>query len=357
MTGDRKHVCPLLKNPDAYNPDTIDLINNTKERNYWLPCLEVMVKKFIEKIEYLVPNDPEAKEKAELCYNKFHTLSEQLLENPKALPSLSIRTLLEYCETNQRVYFEDAWKLQKEKEYGHALLRFKNRINFIDSINNFDEKWLELTKGVLAGNVFDWGARAVAEILEQEQNFGFGDALKTIQKRPWFCDKIDMWVDRLKQDPYKTCVIFVDNAGYDFVLGILPMTRELLSHGTKVVLAANSFPTLNDVTYEELNVYCSEAAQYCDIIKNALKEGQLLKMENGQRGPCLDLRTLTPELCEAMEPADLLILEGMGRAVHTNLRARFTVDCAKLAVLKNEWLAQSLGAQQFAVVCSYESAT
>lgn len=57
-----------------------------------------------------------------------------------------------------------------------------------------------------------------------------------------------------------------------------------------------------------------------------------------------------------MENIDLIILEGMGRAVHTNLYAKFTVDCLKLAVLKNEWLAKSLGAEQFAVIFEYDPA-
>lgn len=55
-----------------------------------------------------------------------------------------------------------------------------------------------------------------------------------------------------------------------------------------------------------------------------------------------------------MLDADLIILEGMGRAVHTNLNAKFKVDSLKLAVLKNEWLANSLGAEQFAVLFAYE---
>lgn len=58
-----------------------------------------------------------------------------------------------------------------------------------------------------------------------------------------------------------------------------------------------------------------------------------------------------------MGSADLVMLEGMGRAVHTNLYAKFVVDCVKLAVLKNDWLAKSLGAQQFSVIFNYEAAT
>lgn len=56
-----------------------------------------------------------------------------------------------------------------------------------------------------------------------------------------------------------------------------------------------------------------------------------------------------------MTSVDLIILEGMARAVHTNLYAKFKVDSLKVAVLKNEWLANSLGAQQFSVIFNFDS--
>lgn len=51
---------------------------------------------------------------------------------------------------------------------------------------------------------------------------------------------------------------------------------------------------------------------------------------------------------------DLIILEGMGRALHTNLNARLAVDSLKLAVVKNAWLAQRLGGPLFSVIFIYE---
>lgn len=61
------------------------------------------------------------------------------------------------------------------------------------------------------------------------------------------------------------------------------------------------------------------------------------------------------ELCELMRTVDLIILEGMARAVQTNLYAKFTVDSLKVAVLKNEWLAKSMGARQFSVIYNFET--
>ena len=55
------------------------------------------------------------------------------------------------------------------------------------------------------------------------------------------------------------------------------------------------------------------------------------------------------------EEADLIVIEGMGRAIHTNLEAQFNCDSLKLAVLKNRWLAKKFGGQMFSVVFKFET--
>lgn len=52
---------------------------------------------------------------------------------------------------------------------------------------------------------------------------------------------------------------------------------------------------------------------------------------------------------------DLIIIEGMGRALHTNLYAEFTCESLKLAVVKNKWLAARLGGDIFSVIFQYDS--
>lgn len=112
---------------------------------------------------------------------------------------MTIRTLLEINEDNLRANnFKDAFEYQKEQENVLALKNFEDRINQLDEINNSDEKWEEVIKGVLAGNVFDWGAKAVTDILESSPKFGLSEALNTIEKRPWFIDKLDLWTRKLK---------------------------------------------------------------------------------------------------------------------------------------------------------------
>lgn len=47
-------------------------------------------------------------------------------------------------------------------------------------------------------------------------------------------------------------------------------------------------------------------------------------------------------LCPRSPLACAVVIEGMGRAVHTNYFTRLTCDCLKLAMIKNKHLAQSL---------------
>lgn len=107
--------------------------------------------------------------------------------------------MLEFNEDILRAHgFKDFWFAQKEKESIAALKEFPDRITYIDSIKNGSEKWLELSKGILAGNVFDWGAKAVVEILEVKDDFSLSHAMGTIQKRPWFHDNLDEWINKVE---------------------------------------------------------------------------------------------------------------------------------------------------------------
>lgn len=50
------------------------------------------------------------------------------------------------------------------------------------------------------------------------------------------------------------------------------------------------------------------------------REPRLYVCSNGQGSPCLDLRRVPETLADATVGTDLVIIEGMGRAIHTNYR-------------------------------------
>jgi uncharacterized protein with ATP-grasp and redox domains len=154
-------------------------------------------------------------------------------------------------------------------------------------------------------------------------------------------------------------VIFVDNAGADVVLGILPFARELLRRGTKVVLAANNMPTINDITYEEL-------VQIVSKIKHVSEDGketffkvdarQLMVVNSGSDLPVMDLTSISRELADATEDADLVVLEGMGRSIETNLYAQFKCDSLNIGMVKHKEVADFLGGRLYDCVIKFNEA-
>ena len=348
--------CPLLKDPASYNPDTTDLAEDKEARDYWLQCFEESVDKFVARAIHSQPHSPTAKDRATKLKEKYINRLHYLHLQPFAYGALTVRVLLDTIEHCMKEFdFPDPFLHQKKKENEEALKHLKDRITVLDKLKGA-EKIKALILGVLSGNMFDWGAKAVATLMETT-DFGFAEAEAQIPGRPWLQDNLDDWIQRLQTGPaHKCAAIFVDNSGVDIVLGILPFARDLLQRGTKVILCANSMPALNDVTYPELVVTLQDAAKLCRVLRHALKENRLIAMETAQAGPCLDLSRLNLDLCLAMvaHNVDLIVLEGMGRTLHTNLYAKMTCECLKLAVIKNRWLALRLGGDMYAVVCKYE---
>ncbi|XP_077293741.1 4'-phosphopantetheine phosphatase isoform X2 [Arctopsyche grandis] len=355
---DDSRLCPLLRDPAAYNPDTLDLIKDTEAREFWLDCFENLINKYVSYALQSDSEDSTVETRAQRFRKCYVEAIGKIRDDPLCYGILSVRLLLdlkENCLRSQK--FDDLWLKQKATENDAALNKLSDRLKEIDSIDEEDNKWTELCNGLLAGNMFDWGARAISEILETNSNFGLKEALGKIQKRPWLVDGLDRWLNRLKCTPHTCSAIFVDNSGVDIVLGVLPFVRQLLLRNTNVILCANSKPALNDTTYRELTDILIRVSDICQVIKEALEDGRLIVMENGQTGPCLDLRTLDTKLCTAMRDknVDLLIIEGMGRALHTNLTAEFKCECLKMAVVKNPWLAKRLGGDIFSVIFQYET--
>lgn len=114
------------------------------------------------------------------------------------MEELSVRTLLDLHEKIVRHYdFTDAWQYQKSIETASALTNLDARLKQINNITNHNAKWTELCKGVLAGNMFDWGAKAVLELFDKAEEFGLDEALTKIQPRPWLIDDLDKFIERM----------------------------------------------------------------------------------------------------------------------------------------------------------------
>ena len=144
-------------------------------------------------------------------------------------------------------------------------------------------------------------------------------------------------------------MLFADNAGADFVLGVLPLARWLRQRGSAVVIAANDGPALNDVTIAEAEAHRAHAA----TLDATFADPELALVATGTTAPLIDLRTVGAACAAAAREADTVVIVGMGRGLESNWSARFTVPVLRVAMVKDPQVARGLGAALFDAVCAY----
>jgi type II pantothenate kinase len=93
-----------------------------------------------------------------------------------------------------------------------------------------------------------------------------------------------------------------------------------------------------------------------DDLAALLEAGMFEVVSTGNGSPLIDLSEVSDELNEAAADVELVILVGMGRAVESNLDARFTVSALHLALLKDAAVAKRIGGALFDCVCKYTPA-
>uniref|UniRef100_A0AAZ3RJZ6 4'-phosphopantetheine phosphatase n=1 Tax=Oncorhynchus tshawytscha TaxID=74940 RepID=A0AAZ3RJZ6_ONCTS len=319
---------PLLQDPSSYIPDTVDLSEDALAREYWLYCFEEALDGVVKRAVASQPDLPEAAERAEKFRHKYLHKLQTLRHQPFAYGSLTVRSLLDTREHCLNEFnFPDPYSKIKQRENDMALKYFQKAVKSLEELS-WEQRQFALVRGLLAGNVFDWGAKAVSDVLESDPEFGFEQAKRQLE----------------------------DNSGIDIILGVFPFVRELLCRGTEVVLASNSSPALNDVTNNELQILTERIAAMDPVIQSAVKEDRLTLVQSGSSSPCLDLSRLDKVLAGVVRErhTDLVIIEGMGRAIHTNYYALLSCESLKMAVIKNSWLADRLGGKLFSVVFKYE---
>ncbi|KAF7820658.1 hypothetical protein G2W53_026113 [Senna tora] len=253
---------------------------------------------------------PDAANRAEQFAERYTEILEDLKKDPRSHGSPLDHFLL--CGLREKVLrelgFRDIFKKVKDEENAKAISLFEDVVRLNDAIEDEDKRLENLVRGIFAGNVFDLGSAQV--------------------------------------------IIFVDNSGADIILGILPFARELLRRGSQVVLAANDLPSINDITHSELIEIISK-------LKDA--EGRLIGVDasnllianSGNGLPIINLARVSKEVAHLASDADLVILEGMGRGIETNLYAQFKCDSLKIGMVKHLEIAEMLGCRLYDCVFKY----
>mmetsp|Transcript_3468 Transcript_3468/g.8203 ORF Transcript_3468/g.8203 Transcript_3468/m.8203 type:complete len:911 (+) Transcript_3468:246-2978(+) len=404
---------PLVADLESYDPNTIDITSEEQEREFWLRVLEDQVPTYVQKAVSSDGCTAAAQRRADAFGTALKGHLNKLREEPSAYGKLGLAELFELREECLREFsFDDAYKLDKGRENSVAMEVLPDLMAELDNMGE-EQRLLSLVEGVLAANIFDWGAKQCVELYNNGTILDiYRKARGDICMRPWRVDTFDRFRDRWFQRPlvsgrrspsaFQRAILFVDNAGADVVLGMIPFARELLKGGSEVVMVANSQPAINDITVHELRALIKQTAELCPVIAAARRAGRdaiaanggklpppsgvlasshrtsfelrraeemaealertsliegprLYVLGSGHGSPCLDLRRVTAELADASVGADLVVIEGMGRAIHTNLYCQFRCPSLKLAMVKNAHVAERLfNGGMYDCICLYE---
>ncbi|PSC76368.1 Pantothenate kinase 2 isoform B [Micractinium conductrix] len=291
---------PLLVDAVEYNPSTIDINSDPAEMEYWIGILQAsreggrrrgrlelaradQIPQVVEKAAVSEGDTPEAQRRAAACGRALDLHLSRLRSKPGAYGQLGLADLFELREECLREFgFSDVYRKDKERENSAALEVLPDLLAEIDEMAP-PARLLALVQGVLAANIFDWGANACVQLYQSASILEmYREARTKLSQRPWRVDDFDAFAEywfsksNLNEDgegtvvsPYQRVIMFVDNAGADVVLGAIPFARELLRMGAEVVLVANSLPAINDITAAELRSVVAKAAEVCPIIRAA----------------------------------------------------------------------------------------
>ena len=337
-----------LADPAAYRPCTLDLVGDAAARDYWCDffCEHIHV---VLRLGVEADGDsPDVRQRANACAADLTAHFRDFQANPaEDGDDVSILTLDKWRDQHLRKHgFVDCFRVQKERENERMLPLLPGVVKVLDGLSGRDQL-LAATRGVFAGNIFDMGAKGTASMFLGDRPPGFLDVVAGLKDRPWRIDDFDRFADA---GPWRKVVYFVDNAGSDFLLGAVPFMRMLAKRGAEVVLAANERPTLNDMTVADVRRWWPRVSEAAGL------EGLPIQIvSTGTGEPLIDLRGVSAELNDAAKDADLVILEGMGRGVESNLDCELTCDRLNLAMVKDELIARHLGGELYDCVCCFAS--
>lgn len=347
-------VLPLLLNSESYRPCIQNLLTDGPDvQDYWLTLFE----RHLATLARLPGDDGRFDEQSvwpEFSRSYLAGLA-AIRERPDLRGRLTVLELTIYREEQFAAHgIHDPFLDLKRRENELALGLYAAVIAEVDAASPGERIDL-LARGLFAGNLFDMGSRAVVEAFESG-TFDFRTARKGLRPRPWPIDHLDVWKDRLAQGRYHRAIFFVDNAGPDILLGAIPLARELAERSIHVVLAANTRPALNDITADELIALMPRLMELDTKLSDFVRREIITVVETGCGAPLIDLADLSKPCCEAAARSDLLVLEGMGRAIESNFDAAFRVDTLKLALIKDPMVAEVIGVKLMDPVFRFDPA-
>ncbi len=346
----------LLAHPDTYTPCSTENMHVDHEyRNYWLRHFE----NHFEVIVKLAHENygPTFHDRILACKADLIASLHSIRDNPAQLPRLDL-LVLDMLRQKKLIDhgIPDPFLQMKTRENNLILPLFPKVVAELDSHSNDHEALLLATEGVFAGNIYDLGAGATSKLYTNSSPDFFKVRHDLGTKRPWLVDHFDAMAQSLLGIPHKQAIFFCDNAGSDTLLGVIPFCRFLAKRGTRIVIAANTLPALNDMTYTELAALMPRLQALDPTLDSLVKSDRIAIIDSGCTAPLIDLRDVSEAVNHEAKNTDLILLEGMGRALESNYEALFTTDAVKLCMIKEQITATRHNGKLFDTVCRFDPA-
>ncbi|KII65082.1 Pantothenate kinase 4 [Thelohanellus kitauei] len=215
----------------------------------------------------------------------------------------------------------------KHKQNQIALNSLKYHLLKIDEIIDIKERHTAIFQSMFAGNLIDFSSK---EILEMDPSkLEFMDCLNIVKKgkAQIFGGSMDLWIDAFENKKWEK--------------RIFSLIKEFLKIGAHVILAANTYPSFNDVVCSELSLIFNRLKYICPVI-NQYQE-RISFVETGFSSSYLNLLAASPSLCETSLGVDLIIVEGHSRSLVGFLGAEFTCDVVYLGTVTSDFFAKRCG--------------
>jgi len=349
----------LLKDPDSYVLYDWDLVKDLESLDYWLGHFVEQFDQTLKCAGDRYGAEADGPERIEAAREQFRRILDYLRLRPDSLPGGKLG-VIDVCRLREMVLrgheIGDPFACLKARENRLALDCYPRTVGNYGKLSGRD-KWMALVRGVFAGNLFDVGSPAGMDAPDSAPDFFL--SAENVKPRPWLFDGFDAFYEDACRPggAWRKAVVFIDNAGSDFVLGLMPLLKELAVGGTSMVLAANELPSLNDLTATDAQGCLDEMAAMDPDLGALVADGMFEVVSSGNDLPLIDLTNISETLNAAADGADLVIVEGMGRGVESNFNTVFNVDALHAAVLKDTQVTKHIGGELFDCIFKYTRAS
>lgn len=340
-------IFSALLNRYEYVPGLWDLTVDEGARSYWLPALKRNSRHMLDTFMQTAPQ--EMRERSDEAHDRFCRLLDDF---ERDLDPRGPRTVNELVRLRQEIFTEceipDPYRDLKRADNEWALSVLRKRPDTVPHDVSREERLRWIVSLVLAGNLLDMGS-AEARRLHEDASVSVFERAEEVARRTWFRDQLKELDAALGSGPRGdgSAVICIDNAGAEIVLGVTTLVRHLASLGYSCTIAANEVPALNDMTAVETKRLLDAIASVEPKVRGLMDTGRLRVISSGSVTSGLNMLKVSEEFDRASSGCELLIILGQGRAVETNWSTDLSIPWARVATVKDRYVARAVGCEVF----------